>query len=249
MPTNDFQKRIDDLAERCDRTQSVTATAFLTPAERYELRSYVSGRPELRLVLTGGQDGCERQRAFFLPDWLDGGDFDADEYIRAVRVEAFFGEPGHRDYMGAALGLGIRREWLGDIRVHGSVAYIFCVPSVISPLLDDLDKVGRCGVRTSPCALSDVPAPERRVKKLSFTLKSPRLDAAAGAMFGLSRTAAAELIRMGAATLNYAECAHVDAAVGEGDVISLRCHGKGVVTAVGGRSRKDRLFVEAEILL
>ena len=41
----------------------------------------------------------------------------------------------------------------------------------------------------------------------------------------------------------------VDASVAEGDVISLKGHGKGSVKAVGGRSRKDRLFVEAEIYI
>ena len=34
-----------------------------------------------------------------------------------------------------------------------------------------------------------------------------------------------------------------------GDVISLRGKGKGSITALGGVSRKDRLFVSAELLL
>jgi RNA-binding protein YlmH len=68
-------------------------------------------------------------------------------------------------------------------------------------------------------------------------------------MFGLSRTAAAELIRMGAATVNYEPCLHVDAPVKVGDVISLRGHGKGTLVQEGGKSRKDRQFLEAEIYL
>ena len=68
-------------------------------------------------------------------------------------------------------------------------------------------------------------------------------------MFGMSRTAAADLIRMGAASLNYTLCERTDAPVKEGDIISLRGHGKGCLKTVGGRSRKDRLFVEAEVYL
>ena len=86
-------------------------------------------------------------------------------------------------------------------------------------------------------------------KPLSFTVKSLRLDAVTGAMFGLSRTAAAEEIRMGLVSLNYAVCDKTDAPVAAGDVISLRGHGKGRLTALGGRSKKDRLFVEAEVFL
>lgn len=249
MENDSFLKRMEDLAERCDRRGIVTTAGFLTPAEQYMLKGRAAPHPDVQLLLTGGQDGCERQAAFFLPAWMPPADFEPEEYIHAVRIEAHFGEPGHRDYMGAVLGLGIQRQWLGDIRLAGGTAYVFCAPSVEPLLLDELKKVGRCGVTTQSCPLAAVPLPERRVKPLSFTVKSLRLDAVTGELFGLSRTAAAELIRMGGVSLNYAECLRVDAAVKEGDVLSLRGHGKGVVTAVGGRSRKDRLFVEAELWL
>jgi RNA-binding protein YlmH len=54
---------------------------------------------------------------------------------------------------------------------------------------------------------------------------------------------------MGAASLNYTICDRTDAPVKEGDILSLRGHGKGCLKAVGGRSKKDRLFVEAEVYL
>jgi len=244
---SDLIKRIEDLAERCERQSIVTATGFLTPAEQYELTRWAERFPDCDLLLSGGQDGCERKRAFFLPYWIPEEEFNLAEHIRALRVEAFFGVPGHRDYLGAALGLGIQREWLGDIRILGTTAYIFCHPSVERLLLDELTKVGRIGVKTTFCSLSDVPLPERKMKPISFTVKSLRLDAVASSMFGLSRTAAAELIRLGAASLNYAPCEKADAPVKEGDVISLRGRGKGILTEIGGRSRKDRLFVSAEI--
>lgn len=249
MAQSEFIKRAEDLADRCERQSVVTATGFLTPAEQFELSRWASQRPDLRLVLHGGGQDCERRCAFFLPFWLEPGDFSPEEYIRAVRIDAQFAAPEHRDYMGACLGLGIQRPWLGDFQVAGSTAWVFCLPSVEPLLLEELKKVGRAAVRTAPCSLEDVPAPERKVRRMTFTVKSLRLDAVAGSMFGLSRTAAAELIRMGAASLNYAPCDRVDAPVKEGDVISLRGKGKGALVSLGGRSRKDRLFLEAEIYL
>ena len=126
---------------------------------------------------------------------------------------------------------------------------MFCLPTVEPLLLEELKKVGRVSVTASPCALGSVPAPLVRVKALSFTVKSLRLDAVAGAMFGLSRTAAAEQIRLGLGSLNYLPCERTDAPVKEGDVISLRGRGKGCLAEVGGRSKKDRLFVTAQVYL
>ena len=246
MENGEFYKRIDDLADRAQRRGVVTRTGFLTPAEQYALKQYYSGD---RLVLSGGQPDCERQAAFFLPESMEPEDFDPAEYIRAVRIKAHFGAPGHRDYLGAALGLGIGRESLGDIRVDGEAAHVFCLPTVEPLLLDEHIKAGRVSLTVSSCALADVPAPVLKVKTVSFTVKSLRLDAVTGSMFGLSRTAAAELIRLGAASLNYSSCERPDAPVKEGDIISLRGYGKGCLKAVGGRSRKDRLFIGAEVYL
>lgn len=249
MTDTDLEKRIGELAARCERQSAVTSTGFLTLAEQTNVRNWVRYRPDVTVLLHGGHEACERKAAFFLPFWMTPEDFDPAEYIRVVKVTACFGQPAHRDYMGAALNLGIRREWLGDFWVQRDTALIFCLPTVEQLLLDELTRAGRVSLKTVPFPLSDIPAPERKVKKLTFTVKSLRLDAVAGNMFSLSRTAAAELIRAGAASLNGAPCIHVDAPVAEGDVISLRGRGKGAVAAIGGKSRKDRIFMEAEIYL
>ena len=249
MEKSDFIKRIEDLAARCEKNSGVTFTSFLTPAEQYELSCSgicsATGGPSL--LLSGGGAECERKIAFFLPWYMEPESFEIPDYICALKLRSFFGEPGHRDYLGAVLGLGISRDRIGDIIVLGDTAYLYCLPGIKRAVLE-LEKVGRCGVKVSELPLSEVPAPEREVRKLSFTVKSLRLDAVVGDMFGVSRTKAAEFIRLGAVSLNYSVCEKTDAEVRENDVISLRGKGKGCITSVGGKSKKDRLFIEAEIL-
>lgn len=247
MENDELIKRAEDLTRRCEKTAAVTHTAFLTPAEQFVLTQWAGRMPDCNMLLFGGHPDCERRAAFFLPFYMEKEDFDATEYICALKTKAFFGEPAHRDYMGAIMGLGIKREWLGDIWVKGDIATIFLMYGVERHLSGSLDKVGRYGVRISPVALSEVEAPERRVKQVSFSVKSMRFDAVAAGMFGLSRSSAAGFIAAGEASLNYSQCVKADAAVREGDVISLRGCGKGVVGAEGGMSRKGRIFVNAEI--
>lgn len=247
MENDELIKRAEDLARRCEKSYTVTHTAFLTPAEQFALGKWAQHVPDCNMLLFGGAAECERRAAFFLPPYMEEDGFDASEYICAFSAKAAFGEPGHRDYMGAIMGLGIKREWLGDIWVKGDTATIFLMRGVERHLSGSLDKVGRYGVKISPLALDEVEAPERKVKRVSFSVKSMRLDAVLAGMFGLSRSSAAEFIAAGDASLNYSQCMKVDATVKEGDIISLRGKGKGAVSGEGGMSRKGRIFVNAEI--
>ena len=245
MEKDDILKRAEDLARRCEQRGTVTNTGFLTPAER----GAVERDPALRgarPVFHGGYPGAERTMAFFLPDWLDEAALDPGEYLCAIRLRAAFGEPGHRDYLGAILGMGVGREWVGDILTDGAEAVVLCQASVLRHLLS-IDKVGRCGVRAEQIPLGEIPAPVRRTEERRFTVMSPRLDAVAAGLFHLSRAECARQIALGALSLNYSECLKPDAPVREGDVLSLRGTGKGRVAEIGGSSRKGRLFVTAEL--
>ncbi len=235
-------KRGDDLRRRAERRAIVTHTAFLTPAESYTLERYGCGD-----VFSGGGRNCERRMAFFLPDYMEPEHFDESEYISALKVETRFAKLGHRDFLGALMGLGITREAVGDIIVLPETAYIFCQPTAADFAVLNLDKVGRYGAKTVKIPLSEVPEREIKKEKVSFTVMSPRLDAVVAGMFGISRTSGAKLIEGGYVSVNYAECLKTDREVSEGDIISARGYGKGVLAGRGGQSRRGRIFLNAEI--
>lgn len=239
-------RRAEDLSRRCARHWEVTGTAFLTPAERLLLEKRFHPDEGIRVVFCGGYEDCERSVAFFLPEAEDPGQL--RDRLSAVHYRSFFGEPGHRDYLGALLASGISRDRLGDILISGSDAWVFCLPGILSHLLT-LERIGRVSVRAEEVPLDAVPVPKRETREIRFTVMSTRLDAIAAGMFRLSRTSVAELIRAGLLNLNYEVCEKVDMPVQEGDVLSLRGHGKGRVAEVGGSSRKGRIFVTAEIFV
>ena len=242
----ELARRALDLARRAEKYAAPANSGFLTPAEQAELRA-ICAREGLDMVLRGGDGDCERKAAFFLPSWMEADGLDVSEAISAVRVTAAFGNPGHRDYLGAILGLGVRRDCLGDIRISDSTAYVFCLRSISDYLLNNLEQVGRCGVKTAAISLSDVPPLERNYRSVTFTAQSPRLDTVCGGMFGLSRTRAAEQIAQGNVSVNYAVCLKPDQTVRPGDIVSLRGKGKGTLEALGGASRKGRQFITAQI--
>ena len=251
MEENELLKRAEELCRRSGRSGKPAATAFLTPAEQMLLREKIHPDRGTRMCFFGGYEDSERSIAVFLPEE------DAEEeapkergagLIRAVRFKAYFGEPGHRDYLGALLASGIVRDRLGDILIDGDETTVFCLPGICGHLLT-VERIGRVSVKGEEIPLDEVKIPKREYRKKSFSVMSMRLDAVAAGMFNLSRTACARQISEGNVSLNYSVCMKTDAPVGEGDVISLRGKGKGTVSGLGGNSRKGRQFVEAEILI
>lgn len=237
-------RRAEDLCRRSVKKWEIAYSGFLTPAESRILQKEFRPEDGCEMVFFGGYSAAERCVAFFFPEGEARENF--GDVIRAVRYQAYFGEPGHRDYLGALLASGISRDRIGDILVEGTEATVFCQPGVLNHLLT-LDRIGKVHVKAEEVPLSAVRVPEREVRAVSFTVMSLRLDAVAAGMFRLSRSSCAELIRAGLLTLNYTVCDRVDAPIREGDVLSLRGHGKGVLAEVGGQSRKGRVFVRAEL--
>ena len=112
MENNELLKRARDLAERCERSGTVCVSGFLSPAEQYELQTRLGYIP-CGLVFHGGGDNCERAAAFFLPDYMTEDMLDLSEYLCAMKLKAYFGQPGHRGYMGALVGMA--GELYGEI--------------------------------------------------------------------------------------------------------------------------------------
>ena len=242
----ELNRRALDLARRAEKYAVPANTGFLTPAEQAELREFCT-REQIVAIFHGGGAENDRCAAFFSPSWQKSEDLDISEIITALEITAAFGAPGHRDYLGAILALGIKRDCLGDIRISGSTAYLFCLSSIASYLCANLESVGRCGVKVRQIALSDVPPLQRQYREIRFTVKSLRLDSVLAGAFGLSRGNASAAITQGLVSVNYFPCEKPDRTVVPGDVLSLRGRGKATVGAPGGKTRKDRQFITVEL--
>ena len=93
MENDELIRRAEDLCRRCEKTASITHTAFLTPAEQFALKAWAKSAPDCKMLLCGGNEGCERRAAFFLPFYMEEDGFDASEYISVLRAKAHFGKP------------------------------------------------------------------------------------------------------------------------------------------------------------
>lgn len=236
--------RAYDRAAAAEKGGRAAATHFLDPAERLLLERALSGERGVALAFYGGYDGAERTLAVFSPESAYASENAGQSALAAVRITPR-GENGlsHRDYLGALLGLGIKRETVGDllVRPDGCDAVALC--EVCRYIADSLEAVGRAKADAAVIPLSGLLLPEEKFTLLRATVATLRLDAVIGEGFSLSRAEAADLVRSGAARLDHMPCEKPDAGVSEGALISLRGHGRVRLFAVGGKTRKDRTAI------
>lgn len=220
-------------------------SCFLAPREQVLVQRLL---PELPLRFYGGHPEAERAVACYLPDYLDESWLlEPDGPVAAIR--AVFYEKDtltHRDFLGSLMGLGIKRETVGDIFVAQGSCDFLVTREMLPYVLDNLVSAGRTRLSLRKIPLLEVSGPRYTVKELRDTVASLRLDALVGAGFGLARGKAAELIAAGKVALDGLPCTKPDRLVDEGGKISARGFGKVVLREIQGRTKKDRISVVLE---
>ena len=236
--------RFADLIRGAERGRRAVFSEFLTPDAQARLIA-LARREGLETGLFGGGEDAERA---VVGIWQEGCEPDCSP-IRIVRItwDGRYAAPQHRDVLGACLGLGLERETMGDIRLEGSSAYVAALPAIAGYLEQHLDSVGNASVRSSEYD-GEMLAAEQGARAV-VNVPSLRLDAVLAQTLRLARAKAQTLIRGGAVNRNWAEETRPDVELAEGDVISVRGHGRVKIHAVQGESRKGRLFIEVETFL
>ena len=219
------------------------ATAFLSKREQMLAAELLRGQD---FVFFGGPAMAEREVCCYVPEYLDESWLTGDEGpIAAVRAVYFAGDTlTHRDFLGALMGCGIKRETIGDIYVAEGRCDFLVTRDILPYVLQNLTDAGRTRLHLEQIPLSALEAPEQKTKQIRGTVSSLRLDGVVAEGFALSRSRAAEVITAGKTELNYTLCTKPDRLVAEGDVISVRGLGKMRLEAVGGNTKKGRISIE-----
>ncbi len=240
-----LKKRAYDKADEAEKYWRMTATRFLSPADAAFLQKELafSGIPHL---FDGGYEDAERKVCLFLPPYMEKDNAFSDENypLRFLKIgNKAKAELSHRDYLGALLSLGITREVLGDIVVSGNTAYLICAEEILPYLLLNFEKAGRHPLVLQEVAREDVVLPEPSGEERTGTVSALRLDALAALAFRISREEAKRKIDAGLTSLNHLTVEKADTVCAEGDLISIRGHGRARLKEIGGESRKGRIFV------
>jgi RNA-binding protein YlmH len=151
----------------------------------------------------------------------------------------------HRDILGSVMGLGIKRDQIGDIILTADGYVLFTKAPADRLILNELKRVGREAVRVQAIDLDDVGEPICNYQTITGTVKSLRLDSVVSLCVGCSREKGKQLIENERVSVNAAMKASPSFSVPESCVISIRGCGKFHVSFNGTISAKGRYFITA----
>lgn len=237
-----FLAKILDKVALCARSFQPQASDFLDPYRQQLAKALAAQVPEVEYLLSGGYPQAERQRLLVFPDFLAVDDLDDRIECLAVEGNFRFQKVDHRDYLGSILGLGLKREKIGDIIVLEDGAQILADREVADYLVMNLTKIHRVPVKVRIIPRQEELAlPEGKTREIKATVASLRLDAVAAVGFGTSRTQMAREIAAEKLKLNWQPVTDPAHPVREGDTLSLRGRGRVEVSLTCGNTRKGRI--------
>ena len=245
--------KIEDKARQCSEISMITNSVFLDMHERSAVTGMKNPFGDAKMYFYGGFCDAERTVAVFMPEYINDepieyfNAYPDDDPISVIEIEKDkFSPPlGHRDYLGALMGLGIKREMTGDIIVSENGCKMAVLSKLAPFIAENLSKAGRGTLKAKIIPPSQAREGAKAVGiPDSFTVSSMRLDSVVKNAFRLSRGDAAHAIESGVVYVNDVECTKPDRKIADGDKVVFRRKGRIIVNDCSSVSKKGRIIVE-----
>ena len=235
------QKRFEELAQRANERGYSVFSDFLGLSEISEISAM---RFSVPVTLWGGYENAERCVACFgdREYFADKSDYPIKCILIKPVNQKFADTLSHRDFLGSLMGLGIRREVLGDIIICENKGYLFCLETIADYIIENLTQVRHTTVE---CELTEniptniLPQPEN----LEIIVSSERLDVIVSAIYKISRSQVLPVFHTEKVFVNGVVKTSPSATLNVGDKVSVRGFGRFIYNGVLRHTKKDRLVI------
>lgn len=239
-----FAKTISHLVELCNEKQQMKLTDFIDPYKQKIVMDFCNRFSNLQCILDGGFESAERKRALIIPDDWEYSDEDFKIQTLTIYVTDPKAKLKHGDFLGAVLGLGIKREKIGDLILLDNTCFLSVDETIADYILLQLTHVSRHSVTVKEVSSDEIPVFEKDLLIVSNTVSSIRLDSILKAAYNISRTKSAELIKKGLVKHNWCICNEPARSVSIGDVISCKGYARIKVLQVLEPNKKGRIPIQ-----
>lgn len=145
----------------------------------------------------------------------------------------------HNEIMGAILGLGIKREMIGNIYAKDGIYMFEALKQMSSFIQENLNYVSHYKVGVE---LTNETLPTNTLKEDKIIVSSLRLDNVVSSAFDISRDKAKEMIENEEVQYNYLTDLKCDQKIEIPSFLSCRRKGKILITQIDGKTKKIKSF-------
>ncbi len=239
-----FVDRALEWVERAAERHETKRTDFLDPRQAHILFTLANREPDAQVRLDGGGPQAERKRALIAPDYRTLDDEDMGIVVLDVTSDdRKISELDHGDYLGALLGLGIKRDKIGDLHVGETGCHALIAEEIGDFLVGHFRQAHRVAVNVSVRPLSELREIAVELEEQVLSVASMRLDGIASDVFRLSRTKIVDPIRAGRCRVSWKTVEDPSHPLRVGDVVSLKGFGRFKLIDVEGVSKSGRTRV------
>lgn len=236
--------KILDKVEAVLKNHDIKSTDFLNPYELKAATDILSTFQNISWISSGGYLEAERKILIIFQDYLMEESVDIPLVALAITSNGHFSSLNHRDYLGALLSLGIRREKIGDIIVDKDLCYIILKEELKNYVLFQLDQVKNVPINLREVPLEEIKPLVQSYKEISGSVASLRLDSVITLGFKVSRSEAQLLISKEKVFINWSLANKNFQEILPGDVISVRGKGRILVDSIQGKTKSGRIHLK-----
>lgn len=247
--------RLIDKAEGVLKKHEVKTTDFLTPIQIKYGKQILSSIDNISFTITGGYPNAERCLICIYPDYLDISLISPPVAALELVGNCQFSNIFHKDYLGAILGLGLKREKIGDILLHKGEAeklqlcHIIVNTEIKDYIIYNLEKVGNMSVMVREISIDEIKPLQASFREMSGSIASLRLDAVVALVCKISRGDAQALINRELVNVNWEVINKTSYEVSIGDIISIRGKGRFYIDNIKGLTKSGRIALQYKIPL
>lgn len=256
--TNDDDRllasKLLDKIEFVNSRNSVEYTEFLDMRQRQLLEKLLKDLKIKNYVAYGAYKTAERTAIIIYPEKLEevfeNENFDYNVVFGVVRIQLpneLKGMYTHRDYLGAIIKIGMKREKVGDIITSKDGAEIIVLKDAEKYIMEGLKELTRFSKADfQSIKIEELIVEEPETQVLNIIIPSMRVDSIVSEAIRTSRAKATAIIKEERIFVNHELITKCSKELKENDIITVRGKGRFKVGKVLNQTKKGNLVLEVE---
>lgn len=241
--------KIIDKVNSVIKNYDVKVTDFLNPYEVKNAIDILNSNSDIKYTVDGGYNDSERSAIFIYPYYMEYEEIESN--LRFIKIEGNFKfkSISHKDYLGAIMNLGIKREKVGDIIIHDNFCQVIVSDDICDFITMSLNKVCKNNVSITEISKNEIIYNPPNYKDVSFTISSGRLDCIISGIYNISRQESIKYINGEKVFVNYEKITSPSKEIKSESLISVRGRGRCKVIQIGDITKKGRIKVQAKLIV